>query len=491
MLTFSKLAELGTGRTSKLKGLWQPTSTILTLLIVAGALTVATPLWAGTVISIQGLIGSFIAKLAAVVSLAVFNFVYRVDITNAMLSAREVPDDYIQDRKNPIDIHRLVNHLCAELNIYFSNHQKFRESHQDLIKPKIFTFTNQKSEIITVEGYEPGQAALFFSTGMLDSEITHLNQEELAALIRVELIKIYLRKGLSGSVVGLGADLIATLKNMAAIKPEENRENNFFAATLMKGGGVFLSLFHFLFLLQMAVKRSAAYEASKRVIKLGKGIQLINANDKKVSPTLVKAPPRYEFNRKRREHLEKLREKLPLYEGWGKSLIQPIQRWIDVHEYMTTPPEHYHSRILRGIGNIFREGWLLLNELSGENPRNTNLNSYIRRETTYKENNRKDQKIAYETLETPEQLERLIEVQNTLNANLLRQIPEATRYAPLCPGAHKGFSPKLPKRASLQQVRTHQGRRSRSSSPSPSSSDSEDGKPTPRQTRSTSKLKSL
>ncbi|MBN9286452.1 MAG: hypothetical protein BGO43_06790 [Gammaproteobacteria bacterium 39-13] len=362
MLNFAWLAKQSTGRRPWLFGIIPPIGTLITLLAVsaaiAGGMWLWTGLWAGALASATSFFPLLEGALVGVLGFTLVNFWFNREITTFMLSTREARDDFVFGQKsNPTNLRKLVNHLRQEVNAHFR--KKLGKDHRDIPMPRLLTFTDDAVKIVTVEGRNPGKAAIAFSSGTFLYEKSNMDQRQLAALIEMELVKIYLRRGFSRTIVGMGSDLASTLQNLNASGSWFYRVLGFLAGPLQ-----------FVLLLERAIHRSYEYEAAGHVVECGRGVDLIGGIDKKVCSTLETLPTNEELKQNQTKHQRKP------YNGYFKWLIKPIADWIDKNEY--AGDDKTGSRFVSFFDILVREGGYYINELWKKEPRATNLKAYLR-----------------------------------------------------------------------------------------------------------------
>lgn len=362
MLNFAWLAKQSTGRRPWLFGIIPPIGTLLTLLAVSAAIASGmwlwTGLWAGALASATAFYPLLEGALIGVLGFTLLNFWFNREITTFTLSTREVRDDFVFSQKhNPTNLKKLVNHLRQEVNAHFR--EKLGKNHRDIPMPRLLTYTDDAVKIVTVEGRNPGKAAIVFSSGTFLYEKSNMDQRQLAALIEMELVKIYLRRGISRTIVGMGTDLLSTLQNL-------NASSNWFYRIL----GFLTGPLQFVALLGQAIQRSFEYEAAGHVVECGRGVDLIAGIDKKVCSTLETLPTNEELKRNQSANQRKP------YDGYFKWLIKPFADWVDRNEYAGDDKTGY--RIVSAIDILVRELGYFINELWKKEPRATNLKAYLR-----------------------------------------------------------------------------------------------------------------
>lgn len=350
---FGWLAEISTGRSTRLKGIIPPVKTILALLLTS--VVIACGMWlligAGSAAAALGYSSLGVFLVAGV------NFWFGREINTFMLSTREVREKFEFSKKdNATNLRELVEEVRDELNIYFR--KEYGDQHVDLPMPRLLTFTDHHFKIITVEGRNPGKAALFFSTGVMNFHDTNLTHNELKALIQVELVKIYMRRGIARTIVGMGTDFYTTLDNFLS--------GNILAKVL----GILAGRLQFFALVERSIKRSYEYEAAEIVVKCGRGVDLVSAIDRTVHPFLEKKPTYKELR------IDQQEKKRPPYNGWLQFIFKPIADWIDDEEYAEDDKTGY--RFFSFFDILVRELGYLIKELWSPTPRATRLKDYLK-----------------------------------------------------------------------------------------------------------------
>lgn len=394
-LNFSWLARMSTGRAPVLKGLLPPLGTLFTLLATALVVSGAWWLWMGATATAALFLPFYAKTFFAICGLTVLNFVFSREIQTFMFSTREVRENFIFDKDNPTDLRKLVNHVRMELNAYFK--QKYGDKHVDMPMPRLLTYTDPHFEIETVEGMNPWNSAILFSSGVFNSHETGMNQRDLAAYIAAQMAKIYLQRGNSNIIVRMSMDLLSTLENL--------RNANWFTKML----STITWPLEFLFIFERSVRRSHEYEAAGVVAGIGRGMDYIHAIDQKVCPTLYKKPTTKEMNDDK-----KSKQRAP-YNGALKSIIGPVVDWVKTH--LELPEDHRDSNLFWvALGGFVREFGFHIRELSSKNPRATRLKEYLRDLT------------GEGSAQTHADVKNLHERDKVKNQALYDQIPVAHRY---------------------------------------------------------------
>ncbi len=408
---FSWLAKISTGRTTILNGLLPPLATILSLAAVSAAIALGAWFWMGFLAAGVSMLPIYITAAAAVSGFTLLNFWFSRAINFAMLSAREVREGFGLDEHNPTDLLRLVDHVLAEVNAHL---RKDNPNHKDIPRPRICTFADIHFKVITVEGRNPGKAALFFSSGCFNSPVTHMNQRHLAALISFELYKIARHRGVTRTFVQMWTDMLSTLENA--------RSGNF----LSKALGFFAGPLQFFLLLQRSVSRSYEYEAGKAVVDMGRGMDLVDAIDYKVCGPLFKKGTYVELQKDR----AKRKRPEPLnYKGPFAKYINAFADWIDNNEYAGDDKTGW--RLLSFLDICVEEFLVFINEIFSDKPRSTRLKDYLR------------PLLKLDVDNTPEQVRQLYLNDINTNQNLYEKItepkpvgsniPPLEPYAPIAP----------------------------------------------------------
>lgn len=353
--SFAWLAKVSTGRETLAHGLLPPLNTILAILVMSGVIASGMWLWTGLATGAAAGVVGFLPFLeeavVGVLGLTFLNFLFHREINTFMLNSRIVDEDFIfMKKENPTDLRKMVEHLCAELNVYFKG--IYGDKHQDLVMPRICTFTETNFQIIVTEGINPKKAALFISSGAMNYNVTKMNQRHLAALIQMELVKIYMRRGVTRTIAGMTADFLMNVNRVA---------NNVLGA---------LSFLNFFTLLERSIRRSYEYEAAKIVVECGRGPDLIDGMDKKVCPTLDDKPTYRELREQNRRN-----KRVPATIG---GQLQNVADWVDANE--CTSDDKSGSRFLSLLEIAVRELGFHFRELWSATPRSTRLKDFLKYE---------------------------------------------------------------------------------------------------------------
>lgn len=404
MLNFGWLAQATTSKRPVLRGLLPNFYTLLALLVMSAAIAGGLWMWSFGLAFTAAFLPLYVKTTLAVVGMTFVNFWFSREINTYMFSTREVRENFKFDEHNPTDLRKLVNHVRCELNAKYK--EMYGDAHVDIPMPRLLTFTDHHFKIVTVEGRNPGKAALLFSSGALNSHDTHLNQRHMAALIQMELVKIYKRRSVSGTIAGMGLDLITTLDNA--------RSANLFYRVL----GFLVWPLQFFLLVQRAVKRSFEYDAALDVVKLtGRGMDLIDAIDFKVCPVLFDKPT---YGRLVQDQNAKKRAP---YNGYFASVVRWFTDWVDRNEYAGDDKTGW--RILSAIDICVRELGFFINELFDPKPRSTNLKSPMRQALE-----------GYEKATSQADMDKLYQKDRDTNRKLYDQIPVADRYDVIGPNGN-------------------------------------------------------
>ncbi|MBS0288922.1 MAG: hypothetical protein JSS07_02645 [Proteobacteria bacterium] len=359
MLNFAWLAEITTGRRPGFASIIPPLKTIFALLalamVMAGGMWLWTGFWTGIYANLATFIPMIGKGLAATLGLTVLNFWFSRDINAAMMSTRDIRDDVLYGPTNPVDVTKMVNQLCHEVNAHFK--AQFGDAHRDLPVPVLLTYTDDANfKIVTLEGRNPGKAALIFSSGAFD--MRRMNQRQLAALIQKELVKIYLRRGIGRTFVGMLSDLATSLENL-------NAPGN---AWYFRALGWLTGPFQLVLLWERSISRTYEYEASAEVVKMWRGPDLIDAMDRKVCPSQLVFPMKSTL--KRNQSLHK-RDPYPAIGGPIKSFTD----WVDQHEYARADKTGW--RIVSYFDCGINYTIYFINEVLNRVPRSTNEKQFV------------------------------------------------------------------------------------------------------------------
>jgi Zn-dependent protease with chaperone function len=446
--TFSWLAQISTARAPWLGGILPPIGTLLMLGLVAGAMAgglwLGTALWAGAVAQASAFYPLLGETLAGVLGFSLLTFWFSREIDTFGFSTREAREDFVYSQKvNPTRLDKLVEHVRQEVNIYFK--QLYGNKHVDIPMPRLLTYSKGEIEIFS-SGRNPGKSGIFFSSGVFDFRKTNLDQRQIAALVQMELVKIYLNRGMYRTITSMGASLANTLQNL-------NNSNSWLYRFL----GLLVSPLQFILLLERSINRSYEYEAAGHVIKCGRGIDLMNAIDKKVCSTLETLPTNAELKVNQRAHMREP------YNGFMSWLIQPFTNWIDRNELAGDDKTGY--RIISLFDILVRECGYYINELWKKEPRATNLKNYLR---PIVKANVGGNEVSLDTATTA-QIPAIRQHHMNINTTLYRKIPAAARYDVIGPKGSGCVKPILQETGLapvagggqpilLAQVRTARGR---------------------------------
>jgi hypothetical protein len=361
LVDFTWVAKQSTPRAPLFKGLFPTLGTFFTLLAITGVLTAGVMLWSGAAVTLASFFPVYTTAALGVIAGSLINFWFHRDITTAILNSREVRKKFKFDEHNPTDIYKLVNHVRHELNSYF---RTVHGNHVDLPMPRLCVYTGEKPELQVSLGRTPDKAALYFSSAFFDSHNTRWNQKHLAALVAHKLTQVYYRRGWSATIVSIMGNLLQTLENM------QGSENTAYRAIGTLAGP--LRLFFFL---QRAVERSYAYEATKPVVAIGRGMDFYDAIDIKVAPSLHKQPS-YSYL-----ILDSERKKREPYNGLFARWLAPLFKKLDDQVLTEDKSDKQGYRIVSWIDAFIREFIYSFNELLSKDPRTTRLKDHLRSES--------------------------------------------------------------------------------------------------------------
>ena len=214
--SFTRLAEISTPRKTWFYGLFPPITTLVVLLgislTIAGGVWLGGFLWAGALAGTMGFIPILEVTIVSVLGLAFFNFWFSRGITDVMLSSRAATSatPYAAD-ENPTDVVRMTETIIAEVNAFFKQSDP---NFQKINGISLYTFSSPEPKVVVVEGRNRGKAGIFISDKAFSPNFTKMNQRQLAAWIQMGVIRIYLRRGFSRTLVGVCTDLLSMLKNL-------------------------------------------------------------------------------------------------------------------------------------------------------------------------------------------------------------------------------------------------------------------------------------
>lgn len=410
---FSWLAKVSTAKRPIFYGLLPSFTAIVTIFAISALLAGGMWLWTAATMTASAASLSFLPFLGeamvGMLGLTFLNFWFNREINTFLLSSRDVLDDFtFMKNKNPTDLRKMVEHIRQELNVYFKN--LYGDKHQDLPMPRICTFTETNFQIVTIEGRNPGRSALFISSGALNYSVTKMNQRHLAALLQMELVKIYLRRGVTRTMAGMAADLLTNLKNISG------------ASVL----GVLAGPLNFFILLERSLKRSYEYEAAEIVIECGRGPDLIDAIDKKICPPLDIKPTYLEVRAQQAKY------KRAVFTGFFQKIIRPFTNWIDKNEPITDDKSGY--RLFTLFDTLVRELGYYVRELWSSNPRATRLKDHLKKLIKDPTLSDATRQFDLDSVHSHE-LQQLHAHSRELNRHLYDNIPEESRYAPIGPDA--------------------------------------------------------
>lgn len=444
---FGWLAEVSTGPSPWLKGFLPPIGAIIALFGVSCAIASGIWLWG---IVLQNAI-AFLPLLGhmtiGVIALALGNFWFNREINRVLLSAREFPPgatfgegidlekllketnrvismahqtppegalELIEREKvlrKGMDVQKMVEHLTAELNAHFIFHDP---DYQYMPPPRIGYYTNADPKIVTIEGRSYEEAAIYFSSAMLNPDVTNLSQPQLAALIQLELVKIYERRGISSAAVAIVKDLLSTLDNIVS-------KDRLYAMM----GCLVTPLLQFFVLVPYSVWRSYSLKAATEVVKCGRGIDLIEATLKKMCPSINLATvpfPAMVAKIKKESRRKK-------YQGPMADYLQPFTDWIDQHQWLSDNKINWRGIIF--LEELVAEAGTYWGELNGKDPRNTSMLKHLYPQVDY---HQIGQDLDLSELPTIGQAElNILRLnQKKINQMLFTAIFKGSRYSPIC-----------------------------------------------------------
>lgn len=419
MLNFAWLAKVSTSQRPGMFGILPTYTTLFALLIAAAALAsgaslmLAAGVWMGAIASTIPYLSLFGITTLALIGYSLGKFWFSREITTFSMSTREVRNGFDYSQKhNPTNVRQMVEHLRQEVNAYFR--KELGNKHRDIPMPRLLTFTDDAVKIVTTEGRNPGKAAIVFSSGTFLYKKNNLDQRQLAALIEVELVKIYLQKGSRRTIVNIGAELFSSLDSLTTL--------SFSFLPLQLLTWPYLLVSKFIQLLEHSIHRSFEYEAALYVAeKFGRGVDLIKAIDSKVCSTLETLPTNAELKADQSSH------KREPYKGPFQWLLRPIADWIDNNEYAGDDKTGY--RIVSMFDIFVREGGYIFNEWMKNEPRATNLKNALRPVIKTKIDG-KD--VSMDTAYTKD-IKKIRKHDIQLNQKLHKYIPLASRYAVIGP----------------------------------------------------------
>jgi len=403
MFNFSWMTQATTSKRPALRGLLPNLSTIIALLVMSAAIAGGLWAWSFGLAFTAAFLPLYLKTTLAVVGMTAVNFWFSREINTFMFSTREVRENFKFDDHNPMDLRKLVNQVRCEVNAHFK--KVYGDAHQDIPMPRLLTFTDHHFKIVNVEGRNPGKAAILFSSGALNSHDTRLNQRHMAALVAMEMVKIYHRRSLGGTIVGMGLDLVSTLENA--------RSANLFYRVL----GFLIWPLQLFLLIHRAIKRSYEYDAALKVVDMGRGMDLVDAIDLKVCPTLFDKPT---YRRLAEDQAAKKRQP---YNGYFASVVRWFTDWADKQEYAGDDKTGW--RVLSAVDACVREFGFFINELFDPKPRSTNLKTPMRQALE-----------GYEKATNQADMEKLYQKDRETSRKLYEQIPAADRYEVIGPNGN-------------------------------------------------------
>jgi len=422
MFNFSQLAWINSGRGQDplAKGLLPPLKTILSLLIVAAGIAFCGWLWAGVLTAV-----TFGWSAAGVAGVALLNHLFARDIFTFAFATRNPMEGFDHSRNNSTSIVELVDHLRVELNICLK--EKYGAAHKDIPPVRLLAFTEPSFKLFSV-GPAPENAAILLSTGVFNYEQTGMDQRHLAALIEMELVKIYFRRGTASAITSVATNLLTTVEilTLSSAWPR-------FLGGLSHVLKILAGPLQFFMLLQLASERNHAYHAAEIVaVDCGRGRDLMKAYDKKVDPTLKHKPTPIE--------LDEIRErfKRPPYNGANPGIKKWVD-WIRDNEYPTDCKDEkviWGSLAWSGMMILVRELGFFFYELFSKDPRSTNIGKHIRNLVKGNRPSIEEGSLGEEvTLNTIKTGEKWYIKQSDWERNkkLFDKMPAESRYLPISP----------------------------------------------------------
>ena len=354
MINFSTLAKLTNAERTYLKGLVLPMSTLLTFVGLAALMATGSWLWGGMLATASTLWSTSLISMAGIVGLSGLNYWFAREINAVNFGAAEVYPGELQDHEFKIDLVKMVDHLCAELDAHYKT--------SPMPRPRIATFTEHHHKIIGIPGRNAGRAALYISSGALSAHETNLSPKQLAVLLMLELDKVRSRRGMGYGIVGVGMEFMRTLDNLIHAK-----------AWYVRALGVLLGPAQLLLFVQKGLARAYTYEACKTVVACGRGNDLKNALDHLGNPNRLQRLSGDDLHQAR-QHNARRPYNQELYHWLVKSyvsqlamvarpidaLLKPLSDWVDANEWVNEDKNGY--RLLsffdigvRELGNFFKE----------------------------------------------------------------------------------------------------------------------------------------
>jgi len=404
--TFANLAKFCTDRQPWFFGLLPTLATVATLFMVAGAITLGLMAWATSTTWLLSFVPTYLTTAASLCGITFLKVWFSRELTHVSLSARDITEDFVYNESNPTYPFLMVEQLRHELRNSSETLKNRYPTFEEMPRPRLSTCTTDLSaKTKAEEGRNPGRSGLYFSAGFFLPE-TGFQQRHQAALIQMDLHRLYFYRGVTGAVVRTIANLAATLKKY-------NKSPSIFKQFigLLEWPVRFLSVFAF------AVNRSYIYSAFAEVVANNRGVDLMEAIDRKVCPSQINSPSDEQLKKAKKDNAREP------YQDSG--LIKIIVDWIDENELATDDKSGYRIFSLGDI--VVREGGLSLGELFSEAPRATRLKDYGRELLQVK---RPDGTMAtYATEEGREYLRKHYKERQKLAE---QSIPENLRYTPIC-----------------------------------------------------------
>ncbi|HKY69791.1 MAG TPA: hypothetical protein VJ205_02730 [Gammaproteobacteria bacterium] len=350
--------------------------------------------------------------LGAIFGITTFNYWFARNLQSVYLAAKPLKTETTFHQKNPIRLEKMVRYLCALLTEHHKS-QHPKDVNFQMPMPRLGTI--KKKEFVTIEGRNPGKAALFFGTNILDLKHKNLNQKHLAALTLFELAKIYNRRGFKNFLIGL---VVETARSFQLLK-----ESNFMFVRLI--GYLTIVPMQILDLVKNYLLRAAEYKAADVVVGCGMGRYWLEAkeitgnrtaiiNDRIFAPRSVQATePRV--------------SRAP-YMGWFSGLLSPFNNYIDKHEWDFD--DKSGSRFWAFFECVIEDAGKFLTELYLPSPMGPLLKNYVR------------QAMGTATLTDTSSLKEALTALDSKYATLCNQMPDQSAvYDPIRPGSNGRAQP--------------------------------------------------
>lgn len=436
LFSFGQWAQWSTPKTLYY-GVIPPLSSILTLTLVAGLIASGAWAWSAFLTTAQtGFMPILGNVIPAVLGATLLNYLFHREITTVTLSSREVRKNFIfSEDHTPTDVRRIVKQVTAEVNAYYlaqylktlptvlspeiieQKKQAFIEKHA-IRPPRVSTFTSVDNKIVTVEGSDPDNAGIFISSGLLDFAKTGLNRHQFAALMQKEVMKIYNRRGVGRTIVGMVSDLSSTISNLS---DGHWLFRAFFVAALP---------LQLVLILDKAIQRSFEYQAAEALIPLGRAVDYFDAIDQLVCPTLGKKGTHSELQ----EDFKKPKRQRAPYTGNSK-LYGAFYDWVRKNEYAG---DSKAISVWRSALNIItREGGYYLKELFSDGPRTTSMKAWLRPKIAGKIEN---QTVDLNKI-TSAQKDEMIKIHREINREWFKKVVIKKPYEEIGPDAGETHTP--------------------------------------------------